>query len=268
MSRVRVSALEGLRGIASILVLAHHFILGFSPRYHGILAETNTDKALVGTIYFALINGTGAVVLFFVLSGFVLTRRFFMKGSMDGLDVKFVSRFPRLAVPILCSLILSYCLFNTGAMKFSDAAQISGSDWLSKFAYGGLDQQYKPSIVEVFQSGLWDTLVLGKAYLNTNLWTMKVEYWGSLFVFAITLLILHRDAISSAAILVFSLLIASSMNSYLVPFIAGVAISRFDLRIASLPLAAASLFAGLYLFGYFYDDDTISISPILRWMPN
>jgi peptidoglycan/LPS O-acetylase OafA/YrhL len=79
----KIYALEAVRGLASILVFFHHFILGFLPQYHGVLAGTNGSQALIGSVFFAFINGTAAVVLFFVLSGFVLSYKFFLYNNMS-----------------------------------------------------------------------------------------------------------------------------------------------------------------------------------------
>src|SRR5690606_12773670 len=70
----KLGELEALRGIASVIVLVHHALLGFAPGLHGLL-QPDSPHALFGTPAFSLINGGAAVVLFFVLSGFVLTFR-------------------------------------------------------------------------------------------------------------------------------------------------------------------------------------------------
>ena len=68
----KIIPLEGLRGIASIIVVFDHFILAFLPQRHGYLDETYTDITLVGSPVFVIINGTAAVTIFFALSGYVL----------------------------------------------------------------------------------------------------------------------------------------------------------------------------------------------------
>ena len=68
----KLMELEALRGVAAVIVLFHHFLLVVAPRLHGRNFPDDLI-ALVRTPLFALVNGSAAVAIFFVLSGFVLT---------------------------------------------------------------------------------------------------------------------------------------------------------------------------------------------------
>lgn len=252
-------SLEALRGVASLIVLFHHFILGFLPLYHGVIGGTNGALALAGTIWFASINGTAAVCLFFVLSGHVLTAAFFSHGSTAGLWQKAVSRYPRLFVPIMASLLLSYGLFQLNLMRFQDAAQLSGSDWLANFAYGFLEQSHQPTLADVAQSSVWGVIFGGDAKLNTNLWTMKIEYLGSLLAYAVTFFLCrHGRAFAFLMLLAVSLAVVF-IQPYLIAFLAGVAIARFRLHMPNGPMSLTAFLAGLYLFGYYYDEQHYAV---------
>eukprot|EP01037_Dinobryon_pediforme_P006270 gene6270-6342_t len=68
---------EKKAGMAAISVVMHHFMLGFLPQYDGILAGYDLKNTLIGNPLFFFINGPAMVVIFFVLSGHVLSRRNF-----------------------------------------------------------------------------------------------------------------------------------------------------------------------------------------------
>lgn len=70
-------ALEGLRGLASITVLIWHIILGFYPELLGDYGGAVSGSGIRGHFWFGLVYGSAAVALFFVLSGYVLTLKFF-----------------------------------------------------------------------------------------------------------------------------------------------------------------------------------------------
>jgi peptidoglycan/LPS O-acetylase OafA/YrhL len=80
-----------VRGIAAGVVLVHHFLLEFLPHLHG-RNFPDDPIALVRTPLFALINGSAAVAVFFVLSGFVLTVRAFEDGRAERLIVGIFKR--------------------------------------------------------------------------------------------------------------------------------------------------------------------------------
>jgi peptidoglycan/LPS O-acetylase OafA/YrhL len=69
MSQGFLPRIESLRGIAALTVVGYHAAGQFSDK-----AAANWLDALVYRGFSALMNGTGAVVAFFVISGFVLAR--------------------------------------------------------------------------------------------------------------------------------------------------------------------------------------------------
>lgn len=70
--------LEAIRGIAALVVVIWHVCFGFFPDITGIY---HTSHSLQGNPLFVFMNGPAAVQLFFVLSAYVLTRRYFEIGD-------------------------------------------------------------------------------------------------------------------------------------------------------------------------------------------
>ena len=91
-------ALEAVRGVAACVVVVHHYMLAFLPHFHGRLFPDDSI-ALVRTPLFFFVNGTAAVAVFFVLSGFVLTVRAFQSNQAGGLVVGAFKRWPTAGVP-------------------------------------------------------------------------------------------------------------------------------------------------------------------------
>lgn len=85
--------LEGLRGLLSLIVVVHHFILLFQPLV--FLGSNNPDdfktRPLSGSILLAntplnlFMNGNWAVCMFFVMSGYVLSVKYFQTSNTVGL---------------------------------------------------------------------------------------------------------------------------------------------------------------------------------------
>jgi len=107
--------LEALRGLAAVVVLFHHFMLGFTPRLHGMF-YADQPYSLFGTPAFAFVNGSAAVIVFFVLSGFVLTVGIFKSQRAAGVFVAALKRWPRLALTVMAANALAGLLM---AHRFS-----------------------------------------------------------------------------------------------------------------------------------------------------
>ena len=69
MKSSRLLPLEALRGLAAVIVVIHHFFLGFSPSTTGFLIETRSAESIIGHWYFFFFNGSAAVTFFLLYLG-------------------------------------------------------------------------------------------------------------------------------------------------------------------------------------------------------
>lgn len=244
--------LEALRGCAAVIVVLHHFVLAFLPAYIGLTPDVDPARDLIGSPLYVFLNGTGMVVIFFVLSGYVLAQKGLRRDAPAALLDAAVKRWFRLTPLILASVMISYALFHWGCYAFEDAARLSGSDWLRHFSYGGLSQHDRPSLRRALGQGLWGTLIKGDASLDSSLWTMNIEFVGSFMVFALALLLRppHRLVLPAVLCVLAPFLIVK--RPWLLPFAAGVAACLLPLRGRRLPTWAALALtaAGLFLAGF------------------
>lgn len=105
MNNNRLHYLDSLRGIAAILVVVYHFI-GWKW----------ADK-LSFKLASILFNGSDAVSFFFVLSGFVLTFKYFNKEGDIKMTDYIYKRILRLYPPYLFTLLLNFLYWNRKALK-------------------------------------------------------------------------------------------------------------------------------------------------------
>ena len=178
----RLVYLETTRGIASIIVVFHHFMLGFFP----LLKASITHGGLRRTPLYPLINGTGAVAFFFVLSGFVLTRKYYQRFSTADLIASVIKRLPRLWLPAGLSMLVGAAVLIYVPEQHIAAARLTHSGWLADFGSAGFPQHpFLPSFSDAARNSLSVFLESGHSYYNSNLWTMVWEFRGSLLVFAV-----------------------------------------------------------------------------------
>jgi len=248
--------LEAVRGLAAITVLMWHTMLGFFPQWSGAFPDHWPQKmALTGQIWFGLIDGTAAVTLFFVLSGFVLTRRFLLSGDQQIILRGAVKRWPRLAGPVLMSVLVSWLLFRLGAYHFAEGGAATGSPWLSKFAAAS-EVPYKRALWDALRQGIYATFFRGDSYYDTSLWTMRYEFIGSFIAFGLALLLAllpKKTGPLRLAMLAVMLLLCYSASPLYAAFPAGVALAAFlpERRGRLSGWAAGGLIlVAIYLFGY------------------
>lgn len=103
----RLNALDGLRGIAAVIVLAHHSLLllpGLAAPYYGRDVSGGAVELLVYTPLHVFWAGTEAVYLFFILSGLVLA--FGVRSRSFSWASYFPSRIARLYLPVIGAVAL------------------------------------------------------------------------------------------------------------------------------------------------------------------
>ena len=113
----RLIALDGLRGIAALVVVYFHYVIGYGP----LPAMENTIVA--ASPLHLLWDGSAAVSLFFVLSGFVLSYGYLRPGSEQKLSIGgfYLSRFLRLLMPYALAFLLSaFCVHTLFSYRETD----------------------------------------------------------------------------------------------------------------------------------------------------
>jgi peptidoglycan/LPS O-acetylase OafA/YrhL len=119
-SQDKNQALEGLRGIAALVVVFSHCAWAFFPYLQsGMPADilTSWGPFIQNSPLRVLYNGTFSVAIFFVMSGYVLTRRYVAQPNAARLDEAAVKRLPRLGIPVFASVLLGYAVIKLGLIS-------------------------------------------------------------------------------------------------------------------------------------------------------
>lgn len=219
--------LEALRGIAAIIVLVHHFMLAFTPRLHGLL-YTQQPHSLSGTPAFALVNGSAAVVLFFVLSGFVLALGVLRSETVSVALVAALKRWPRLVASVLTVNICAGILMAVGGFANSVAALKVPSVWLGWF-YGWPSAGPGEVRQAAFEGAT--TFFTGQALYNSSLWTMFYEFWGSLLAIGCAAVLGWVPGLRGRVLVLAGVwVIVFALSPYFSTFIIGVALAMAHRR--------------------------------------
>lgn len=167
---VRYTSLDGLRGIAALVVLVFH-VMVVSPVFDTTEAPPNTDTGslawwLMHTPLHLVWLGPEAVYVFFVLSGFVLALPV-SQGRVTWISY-YPKRLVRLYVPVWASLGLAVLLANV-VPRTPDPGL---STWFNA-------QSEPVELAGVARDGL---LLAGTSWLNSPLWSLRWEVLFSLLL--------------------------------------------------------------------------------------
>lgn len=246
--------LEAVRGMAALIVVLHHSLLAFAPRLEGLFFPTERF-GLFGTPFYAFVNGAASVVLFFVLSGFVLTYKAIEIRNTSGIGMSALKRWPRLAGPVAIVNFVSGLLVWWGMYSNSQAADIARSPWLGWWFGASPYPQIPP--IAALQEGLLSTFLDGQYYFNSNLWTMYYEFFGSFIALALALIVIELRRPWLGLLLSAGLFILTLYQSrFFAPFVAGVMVAQVyalrDRCRIHLPsgLACALSLIAIILFGF------------------
>jgi peptidoglycan/LPS O-acetylase OafA/YrhL len=259
----RIIRLEACRGLAALAVVAAHTVGAFEP---------SITNALLGTVFYVAIHGTGAVIFFFVLSGYVLTSRFFDNPNSDRMAAAAVKRLPRLALLTTFVTVASAVIWRLGLYRF-EASQLTGSDWLKLNTMAHLPDHFQPSLVDAIWQGTWRTFFKGDSYLDPTLWTMQYEFRGSMLVFLLaSFLVLTLRGRLVAVTLLFAALVFRYSDVFMVPFVLGTSIAYYRSTLTNLanPFSTAVLICGgVYMLGFVSPERHYAMfSKLTFWNPS
>lgn len=247
----KINYLDGLRGVAAINVMIMHFFIILvpamiysdrMPSHLGNLEHifSSTPLGLIGA-------GNFSVCIFFVLSGYVLTQKYFRTRDKKIIISGAVRRYIRLFVPVLAATILSFLLASTGVFHYYiETVTVSGNNNYANY------WTFTPDIADAIKQAVWGSFFTGDDIYNPVLWTMTVEFYGSMLVFAMALLFgtqRNRWTFYLAAAVFF-------FNSYYFAFIIGMGLAdtfnskKLMFRIDNKIILSVILFSGLFLGSY------------------
>jgi peptidoglycan/LPS O-acetylase OafA/YrhL len=190
----RLHYLDSLRGILAVVVVYHHFRCAFYPcTMFGpsvewvsdvtacpstFLSDTSTTSSSM--LWNSVTNGTLAVSIFYIMSGFVLSNNLW-KSDMESWRLAVAKRLIRLAIPCSGALVVAYIL--AGWHVHERVAYITHSLWLERFAMA------RPSPITGLLSQIFVGIWHGNVTLNNAMWTMQYELFGSYLTFLVVLLL-------------------------------------------------------------------------------
>lgn len=264
----KIKQLDGLRAIAALIVVIHHYVLAFFPAmFSGNPSEMhlgNVETYLAGSPLGIFYAGNFAICIFFVISGFVLSYKFFKTFDRKVVLSAAIRRYFRLAIPIFATVFLAYLCMKFGFFFNKEVSQISFSSWWFAGQWG-----FETSFLHMLKSAFYGVFFTYDASYNTALWMMTYEFFGSFMVFGL----LALTGKLKLRWIIYILAGAILLNTYYFGFILGMALSdiyanreiwlkKISKWYIALALLALGLFLGTYPFG---KDVSLTVYKFLNW---
>lgn len=226
MGQKRIQWIDGLRGIASLFIVLHHFIMGYYPAaYEGPVAVRHlpgtmeADFSQSPLAFIAL--GDFWVSMFCMVSGFVIAYQVYHMTDAKQFSKSLLKRYPRLMIPVFALSAIVYVMLHMGLFYNVQAANLTGSSWLAQF------YQNKTTLSDLFFSGLIDTWIVGMATLYSNAFWMLAELFAGSFM-AYILAVMGKYANKRILYVYLGVSLAYlSVNSRLTNFAIGVLLAYF-----------------------------------------
>lgn len=177
MQKERLLYLDGLKGIAAIWVVLHHF-------YLMTYTAMPTDWHIIEDIPFVNIffNGNFAVHLFLMISSFLITMIIRKDNSIISLQRTIVKRYFRLAVPISIIIIITCLLYYCNLMAIHEISVLTDNSKISNYFYELCPKDF---VFSLLFSPLGHSKVIGPC------WMLKFIFIGT-FLIAIINIAIHN----------------------------------------------------------------------------
>ena len=191
----RIAYLESIRGLAALQVLLLHVLAAFAP---DLIFSRPAIAPIAGYLHLSplyfIYDGYSAVYIFFILSGYVLTRSF--ERSPAGPISQILARIVRLGLPALAAVLVAAATMLTFGKLNIRVGELTGSAWFAS------QWSTDVSAISVIRDGTLNALFLGYRGLSeasflspwqqpversfvAPLWTLSIEFYGSIIILAL-----------------------------------------------------------------------------------
>jgi len=192
----RIYFIDGIRGLAAIIILLSHIVSAFYPILHSKDSRLlDSASPLIKVITCSPLNifyyGSWGVVLFFIISGYVITYNYFNFGGNNYITSSAFRRYFRLTIPALISCFIAYVLLKYDLFYNVKISPITQSLWLDNFYH------FEANIFDMLKFAIYDEYFnfgiatnYRNAFLppqvsyNAVLWVMRILFFGSMLIYS------------------------------------------------------------------------------------
>lgn len=233
--------LDAVRAFAAISVFVEHLR---APLYHGYSELPDIDKNVFVRIWF-FVTGFGfeSVIIFFVMSGFLIGGSGFVKITQRRFQLAgyTADRLARLFVVLVPALIFTYVLDHTGVAFFKGTGFWNGlnPNFSEKFGSFEDNMNFGNMICNAVMLQSFKCPVYGS---NVPLWSLSYEFWFYLVFFLFAVIVLanskYKKTLALFAIILTSAFLGQVFVKYLAIWLIGALAYVYHGRKLCFPIAS------------------------------
>lgn len=207
MNKPYFNNLNVYRGIAALLVFIGHLRNAYFKEY----ADIEDNNYLIDFFYFITSLGHAAVIIFFVLSGFIITNLIFKDWDSFSFSEYAINRLVRLWVVLIPSLIFALIVYYLLSIYSPEIIQ---GNYRNIINSGPSSVNNKISIFQILGNIFFLQEILVETFtINGPLWSLSYEFWYYiLFPVLLFNLEIFKNNISKTKVLYFFIILV------LIPF--------------------------------------------------
>ncbi len=215
---MRVKYVDALKGLACIIVFVFHFNAAF-------IVDGVALQRIPNPINF-IVDGSWAVYLFLLLSGFSITLSLQKKQQYQDHILK---RYFRLALPVSLIQIIAYIIGLIGLYTNDVVSELTNNEWIGHF--------YTDFSIVTLLKGLIFAVPWGNEYsapLIAPVWMLTYVFWGTFLVVCLQLASKNLKSRKIVILyLLFIIICLSKYSSYYISVIIGSLFAHFYYAIIS-----------------------------------
>ena len=269
MNENRIVWLDGMKGMACLAVMWHHFILSFLPLFYSdfisVKSISNTlEHELQQSPWLFWVNGNFMVMLFLFITGIVMVRKIVGMNDGNRLPKVMIKRYMSLMLPLAVMTVTVFVFIKFNWLKNNAASVISGSSWLENCCPGEMNflQMVYGIIAETW---------FGAFRMTGALWMMSTLFKGSYLVILLGIL---AWKIQPGKVMTICIVLAGIMvllSPYYAPMCLGAAFyicyKNYGWLFGHKYIGVAALAAGCFFGGYPSGVKPDNIYKILWFLP-
>jgi peptidoglycan/LPS O-acetylase OafA/YrhL len=167
--------LDGLRGVAALVVVIEHFS-ALLPIGRPQIGSGVVGELLSNLVHFPLEAGNFAVYIFFAISGVVVANA----AAGKPWPLSLVGRYARLTSPMLFAGLVAWLLLSAFPNEMPAISAFHPNHWTTTIYQAGA-----PTFWDALKEPLYGAYILGNPTINPVLWSMQIELWGSFGIFTV-----------------------------------------------------------------------------------